>query len=215
MTKLHLVKLIVLFLSISCPSPLKLVAASSEVSASATLDGAQDNQAGSSMLSQAMDMASNVPMQQQGQQLFTPSNLLEFGLNPVGSAMKYIMPNTYQGMSSDLSKGITMLTNGASQGLGSAQSQFGSLSDQLSNRYNAMLQNYSNRQQQLYQQQEALLGRMHDILANPEQFCRQLSDRTNSMGQQSGQQANQVLNQANQQFSSFMNKLSSSFPVFG
>ena len=210
MSKFNLTNwLIVAVLAILCPLSLKLVSAAPDASVSVQLDGAHNGQS-------SMDMANNgATQQEQAQQFFDPNNLLEYGLNPVGSAMKYFMPNTYQGVSSDLSKGMMMLTNGAGQGVSSVQSQFSSLGDQLANRYSALQQNYLNRQQQLYQQQEALLNRVYDILANPEQFCRQLSDRTNSMVHQSGQQANQMLDQANQKSSSFMNKLSSSFPVFG
>lgn len=148
----------------------------------------------------------------QGQQSMDPASmqqLIEFGLNPMASSAKYLLPNTYQGLTNDLTNGYSMLSNGAQKGytqfssmIPSAMSMFNPESV-YRNRYTEMLQ-------QRLMQSEEMLRQMYELTSNPEQLCRQFLQQTKN----GLEQANQAIGAQQQGMSAstaaLMNKLGGS-----
>lgn len=153
-------------------------------------------------------------------------SLFNFGMNPLGSTMKYFLPGTYQGLTSDANNGLSMLTNGAQHTLGS-YNPF----DNVNKGYYSFQQGAMNR----LKGNEEFLSKAYEALMNPQQYCTnwiaqqssQLAALANQAGMQlsqsSGQaiknlgqeaesslsQAGQLANQGAQQSGSFLTKLGS------
>lgn len=129
----------------------------------------------------------------------TPGQMaMQYGMSPLGQSIKYLMPNAYQGATTDLTNGYYM----ANKGYNGIASQFSSMSDNLMSRYHSMQAGLVESLQQQVARQDALLKQMYEMVANPEQLCRDLATQTKEATNQAGQMAQQ----AEQQSSSFMNK---------
>lgn len=137
---------------------------------------------------------------------FDAASLIDFGLNPMGSAAKFLMPGTLQGLASDANNGVSMLTQGAQQGFGGVQSSLGSLSDGLNKRYLMLQQAFAKR----YQNSDEMLRLAYEALTSPQSYCTnwlsqqssQLASLANSAGLQLTQSGGQTLKQLGQEVDS-------------
>ena len=157
---------------------------------------------GSASVEGSANLGVNLPAGAMAGQQLDAATLFDLGLSPVQSGLKLVLPNAYQGLTSDLNNNYQMLSNGAAKGYSSLQSGLGSLGDSAYNRFQSMGSNLSsgmgagiNKYQQM--SSDEVVRRLYEMVSNPQQICRQL-----------GQQAQQVSAQSS---GSLMNKLGSGF----
>ena len=150
------------------------------------------------------------------------SSMLEMGINPAGSAIKMFMPNTMNGLTSDIQHNYEMLTGPQTMNLMSGlknnlQSGFQSLQESTMDRFNLMQESarerYNRLQQSLadryYREQEALMMAFQ-MIGDPQQLCQRLASQTVQMGNQAMQMGSQVAQQVSQaanQGTDYANKL--------
>jgi len=173
----------------------------------------QQKQQTSSMLNAAASAA-----QQAQQAIFDPANIpkfIEFGLNPVGSSMKYLLPNTYQGVQSDLTNGYSTLSNGVQNGyLGQLGSSMVPQAMNMLDLQNSYRNRYTQMLQQRLMQSEEMLRQMYELTSNPEQMCRQFMQTTKDGIEKSNQLMAEQQHSLGNSASTFMNKLANGF-AFG
>lgn len=141
--------------------------------------------------------------------------LLEMVQNPVGSALQVAMPNTMQGLSTDMSNDLQMAANGAQRGFSSLSSQFSSAADQGQSGYGQVM-NMANPNRYLNAASSSgdqLMRRVNEMLSNPEQMCRQLVQQTRSLIQSVQEQGSSMSPAGNQVSSTFNRFIPSS--LFG
>lgn len=135
------------------------------------------------------------------------ATLLEFGMNPIGSSMKFLLPNTMKALNSDVSNGYMMLTNGAQNGMNGFQTGYNTLNDYALNRYNTIQKSLASQ----YASGEELLLQMMEMMANPQLMCNNLA----AQSQAAMQSANQQMNKVNQQTDSMVGNLGSTAQTTG
>lgn len=126
--------------------------------------------------------------QQDDQQQFDLTTLLEIGGNPLGSAVKFALPNTLQGLNSDFTNSYQMLGGNAQSQFKNLQSNFNSAKNSANNQYDKL----SNNLMGTYSSAEDNLRQYYSMLQNPQQFCQNLA----LQGQQALNLAQQQANQA-------------------
>lgn len=141
---------------------------------------------------------------------FDLSRLVNLGLGPAGPAVNYLLPNTVQGFTSDLSNGYNQLSSFPQAGLNNLQSGYQTLSDNVSNRYNKLQQQVNSGFNALNTNQ--ILLELYQLLQNPQEVCRNLALQAET-GIQSAQalpqQASQAIKTANQSSEGALNRVSS------
>lgn len=134
---------------------------------------------------------------------FDMGTLFEYGMNPVGSALKTFLPNTMGGINSDLSNGYSMLANQGQSGYGAVKSNYDMMNESANQQVNSMQQQMANG----YSTAGDTLRRVYGILANPQQFCQNVAAQTQqayeTVSQQMPQQASSSYGQSGQAGSSF------------
>lgn len=128
---------------------------------------------------------------------FDLSRLLSFGLGPAGGAMNYLLPNTMQGLSSDLSNGYNSVSSFPSSGLNAIQSSYQAASNNALNRYNKLQSQFNDG----YLTTNQLLFELYQMLRNPEEICKNLSLQSEALiqnGQNLSQQTKQAMDKAGQ-----------------
>lgn len=168
----------------------------------------------------AMDGGMKQSQSAQQSSQFDPTNmqqLMEFGMNPMGSTMKYLLPNTFSGISSDLSNGMNMMSNTAQKGY----SHFNSMMPQMggSSGFQGMFNTdgffrnrYTDMLQQRLQQSEATVRQLYQMMQNPEQMCRQLMQQTQNGFDQAQKTMNDQQQSLSSSASSMMNTIGNSRP---
>lgn len=119
---------------------------------------------------------------------FDLTTMLNMGL-PIGSTIKYALPNTYEGFDRDLGQSYQMLSNGASNQMKNLQSGYNSMENNLSGQYNKQ-----------YNNGEDTIRRLYEMLSDPQRMCAQLAQQTQSNAASIG---NGLQNQAGQGMKSF------------
>lgn len=128
---------------------------------------------------------------------FDVSRLFSYGFGPAGGAINYILPNTIQGFSSDLSNGYKLVSNYPNSGLQSLQSSFQAANNNALDRYNKLQSQYNNE----FSTTNQLLLELYQMLRNPQEICKNLSLQAESMmqnGHNLSEQTKQVLDKIGQ-----------------
>lgn len=116
------------------------------------------------------------------------ASLIEMGMNPVGTTVRYLLPNTMPALAADLNHNFMK----ASNGFGSMQSSLANVMPSFSPA------NYQQMMLNRYQSVEEMVKRYYGIMSNPEQFCRRVASQAKSSLQSASDEVGSILEQTNQ-----------------
>lgn len=131
---------------------------------------------------------------------FDISRLIGYALGPAGGAMNYMLPNTMQGFSSDLSNGYKLVSTYPSSSLNRLQSNFQAANNNALDRYNKLQSDFNDG----FLNTNQLLFELYQMLRNPQEMCRNLSLQAETVmqnGQNLSEQAKQAMEKAGSQLS--------------
>lgn len=133
---------------------------------------------------------------------FDLTTLLEFGGNPIGSAIKIALPGTLGGLNSDLSNVYSMMANGGQSQFKNLQSNYNGYLNGANNQYQKATSNVM----QTYANGDGMMRNIYAILSNPQQFCQNLAYQS----QQAMDMAQNQINQGASMSDNFLNRLQQS-----